>query len=76
MGNGLRQVLEVYRQVRQFGLSRIEATKLVSKDYRIEKGTVMSACTRYLVSIYLNHIMFAHDLCDSHSGQNYSFFQL
>ena len=46
MDKALRYVLEVYRQVRQFGSSRIDAAKMVAKKHRISQQAVMSACTR------------------------------
>lgn len=46
MDKTLRYVLEVYRQVRQFGASRIDAAKIVAKNHRISLQAVMSACTR------------------------------
>ncbi len=46
MDKALRYVLEVYRQVRQFGASRIDAAKMVAKKHRISQQAVMSACTR------------------------------
>jgi hypothetical protein len=46
MDKALRYVLEVYRQVRQSGASRIHAAKTVARQHRISQQTVMSACTR------------------------------
>jgi len=46
MDRALRYVLEVYRQVRQFGAERIDAAKMVAKRHRISLQAVMSACTR------------------------------
>ena len=46
MEKALRYVLEVYRQVRQFGASRIDAAKMVAKKHRISQQAVMSACIR------------------------------
>ena len=46
MDKALRYVLEVYRQVRQFGSPRIDAAKMVAKKHRISQQAVMSACTR------------------------------
>jgi hypothetical protein len=46
MDKALRYVLEIYRQIRQSGSSRIDASKTVAKKNRISQQTVMSACTR------------------------------
>ena len=46
MEKALRHILEVYRQVRQYGSSRIDATKIVAKKHRVSQQSVMSACTR------------------------------
>ena len=46
MEKALRHILEVYRQVRQFGSSRIDAAKIVAKKHRVSQQSVMSACTR------------------------------
>ena len=46
MDKTLRYVLEVYRQVRQSGSSRVDAAKVVAKNHRISLQAVMSACTR------------------------------
>jgi len=45
---GLKNVLEVYRHVRQSRSSRIRAVQEVAKGRRIDPQTVMSACTRSL----------------------------
>ena len=46
MEKALRHILEVYRQVRQFGSARIDAAKMVAKKHRVSQQTVMSSCTR------------------------------
>lgn len=43
---GLRQMLEVYRLVRESKLRRVEAAKRVAQRHRVTLQTVMSSCTR------------------------------
>ena len=46
MEKSLKHILDVYRQVRQFGSSRIDALKIVANRNRVSQQTVRSACTR------------------------------
>jgi hypothetical protein len=46
MEKSLKHILDVYRQVRKFGSTRIDAVKIVAKKNRVSQQTISSACTR------------------------------